>query len=134
MNATQVPRQSALLQLLIPVAACLTSLLAGGFVLGYVTAVFEMRQVFTEGSGWLVTLALASTSFATLLCGGLAGAASCTLLTLLLRGPAALAWVRPGQVKHFGHWLMGGWNFFAKGGRQRGMRVLGVEVAFEGRL
>lgn len=134
MNTVRVPRQSFLLQLLIPVAACLSSLFVGGFLLGYATVFFEGHKVFSEGSGVLVTLALASTSVATLLCGGLAGVVACALLTLLLRGPAAIAWVRPSGVTQVHHWVAGGWNFFSTGGRQRGMRVLGLEVAFEGHL
>lgn len=52
----------------------------------------------------------------------------------LARGPGFVAWAQPSACTSWGSWLSHHWSFFSEGGRQEGLRLLGIEIAFSGRL
>ena len=64
----------------------------------------------------------------------LVDALALTALVLLYRGRSALGWVRPSECAGLGSWLAYEWRFFSTGGLQEGRRILGLELAVNGRL
>jgi hypothetical protein len=57
-----------------------------------------------------------------------------TLLVMTARGRTCIAFASVAECQGIRSWLCSSWSFFAAGGQQTGMRVLGVEVALQGQL
>lgn len=70
----------------------------------------------------LVALTLAVLLIASVLAAGVA----------LLRGPSYVQWVPAGACADWKTWLGCTWSYVDRGERQRGFRLLGVEVSLSG--
>lgn len=133
-RSIQYPRPSRLLPLLLPLVTFVPALLTFGVVAAHITAYLLLQGFFNQASAALILLGMLVYSALSLLAGVLVATTLGALLTVLLRGTAAVGWAWPSEVTSFDAWLYCSWNFFSNKGQQNGVRVLGLEIAFEGHL
>ncbi len=51
---------------------------------------------------------------------------------MLIRGPRNVRWIRPSKCGSFASWMSAEWQYYGRGGAQRGLRRFGLEVARKG--
>ncbi|HEV2611807.1 MAG TPA: hypothetical protein VGU61_16185 [Noviherbaspirillum sp.] len=51
---------------------------------------------------------------------------------MLFRGPRNVRWVRPSRCDSIASWMSAEWQYYGRGGMQRGLRRFGLEVARKG--
>lgn len=134
MQSISFPRNSSVLPHLIPVVAYVPAFVVCIVVVAYGTAFMMMQGFFNQSSGALISLGILVLSLGAMTLGGLAATLCCAVVTVLFRGPSALGWVSPIKTTGLSSWFHHSWDYFSNQGQQTGVRVLGLEIAFEGHI
>jgi len=112
-------------------------------LVGVIAVALFVPLTLALGQDWLTGMATRATPSALLLAlSGLCAIAlvlamtgwllTMAVLVRVLRGPGTVGWCSPAQCSNFASWAGWDWKFYSTNGWQEGIRVMGLELAFQG--
>jgi hypothetical protein len=116
--------------------ATMAGLMAAAFVLVFGTVfLVHFPTVVTESATfWSFTSSIVAVGVGTMLAFSFARFMTLAYGVRLVRGHGAVGWCSPQSCRAVSFWLSYDWNFYGKGGRHRGERLMGLAIALEGTL